>query len=361
MQCLYYPPEVGGLESHVRGLAEGLVRCGHRVLMLTSRSRPELPAHDEMKGVEVHRVWMPGRRPVAWVAHILATVPVHRRHAAEADIFHAQTFACVPPAALSRRAYPRPLVVTLHTSHFLVRARRARWRPILRRIVRAADYVLAPSAEIRDVALELYPHPRSEVLTNAVDTTRFRPAEGTRSGSRTRIIVPRRLYAKNGVEYFVRAMPRILESVDAEAWVIGDGPERERLVALARQLHLTDRVRLLGARPNDEMPELLAQGDVVVIPSLMEATSVAALEAMSCGLPVAASRVGGLPEIVDEEVGTLFEPGDPVGLADSVVRLIRATDRRERGVKARERVADRWSLDRLVERHVAIYSELLSA
>lgn len=359
MQCLYYPPEVGGLESHVRGLAEGLARRGHHVVMLTSRSRPGLAAHEEMAGVEVHRVWMPGRNPLAWAAHVLATIPAHRRHAADADIFHAQTFACVPPAVLSRRARPRPLVVTLHTSHFLLRARRPLWRPMLRSMVRAADYLLAPSVEIRDVALNLYPHPHSEVLTNAVDTNRFRPRQGGRPGGTARILVPRRLYPKNGVEYFVRAMPRIVASVDAEAWVIGNGPEHRRLVALARSLGLGARVRFLGARPNEEMPELLTQGDVAVIPSLMEATSVAALEAMSCGLPVAASRVGGLPEIVDEDVGTLFEPADPAGLAESVIQLLCAPDRREKGLRARERVTARWSLDRLVDRHVEIYTELL--
>jgi hypothetical protein len=74
------------------------------------------------------------------------------------------------------------------------------------------------------------------------------------------------------------------------------------------------------------MPGILAGADVAVFPSLMEATSVAALEAMSCGLPVAASRVGGLPEIVDESVGVLFEPADPAALADALAALLERPD-----------------------------------
>ena len=157
----------------------------------------------------------------------------------------------------------------------------------------------------------------------------------------------------------MRAMPRIVERADAEALLIGDGPERSGLARLARDLGVADRVRFLGARPPEEMPGLLRSGDVAVFPSLMEATSVAALESMACQVPVAASRVGGLPEIVDEEVGTLFEPADPDDLAEAVIRLLASPDLAERGVRARARVVERWSNDRLVERHLEIYRSLV--
>jgi glycosyltransferase involved in cell wall biosynthesis len=93
----------------------------------------------------------------------------------------------------------------------------------------------------------------------------------------------------------------------------------------------------------------------------MEATSVAALEAMACELPVAASRVGGLPEIVDADVGALFEPADPGSLAGAVVTLLQDPALHERGRRARARVVERWSNDRLVERHLEIYRELTGA
>jgi len=77
-------------------------------------------------------------------------------------------------------------------------------------------------------------------------------------------------------------------------------------------------------------------------------------------VPVAASRVGGLPEIVDETVGTLFEPADSSSLARAVAGLLRAGDLRERGTRARARVVERWSNDRLAERHLEIYEDLLA-
>jgi glycosyltransferase involved in cell wall biosynthesis len=91
----------------------------------------------------------------------------------------------------------------------------------------------------------------------------------------------------------------------------------------------------------------------------MEATSVAALECMACEVPVAASRVGGLPEIVDEAVGGLFEPADPESLAREVVRLLADPELRERGRAGRDRVVASWSNDRLARRHLEVYQDLL--
>ncbi|MBR9989237.1 MAG: glycosyltransferase family 4 protein [Gemmatimonadetes bacterium] len=414
-QCIYFPPEVGGLESHAYFLCRELVRMGHQVTMMTSLSQPGLRERECMDGVEVVRKWFPRKRtPAGWAAHTLGTVPHYMRLAKHADVLHAQTFASAIPGMRAKRKYGHPLVITLHTSHFLKLAKKPVWRPVLRRIVKSADWLLAASGEIRDVALDLYPHQRAEALTNGVDTELFvprdavagtvrswdgvtptgsaapadgvepsgsaAPADGvepsgsiapsdgvTPTGSavppdragRPRVLVPRRLFEKNGVEYFIRALPLIRTELEIDAVLVGDGPERERLERIAGELDVTDMVTFMGSRPNDEMPALLADADVAVLPSLMEATSVAALEAMSCGVPVAASRVGGLPEIVDESVGTLFEPADPQSLATALVALLRRPDRVATGLRARERVVQSWSVVRLARRHQEIYETLL--
>ncbi len=358
--CVYFPPEVGGLESHVYYLARTLVNRGHRVQVVTSRSLPGVPKEEEMEGIQLCRTWFPSRSPSGWVAHALGSVPKTRALAREADVIHAQAFASVLPAAAGRYRFGTPLVATFHTSHFLTRAKRAPWRPVLRRLLRIPDYVLAASEEIAKVAMDLAPGIEVEALANGVDTTFFRRVEPVLAkGDRPRIVVPRRLFPKNGVEYFIRAFPLILKAVEVDAILIGDGPERERLEALAGDLGVSHRVSFLGKRAHSEMPGLLSSGDLAVIPSLMEATSVAALEAMACQLPVVASNVGGLPEIVSEDVGGLFEAGNPEALAVAVVRFLEEGDLPRKGAMARERVMARWSNDRLVDRHLEIYSDLL--
>jgi glycosyltransferase involved in cell wall biosynthesis len=362
IHCVYYPPEVGGLESHVSDLARGLVTRGHEVRVVTSRSIPDLPREEERDGVLVRRTWFPRRDPVGWTIHALGSIPATRRWTGWAQVLHAQAFPSVVPVGIAARGRRKPFVATFHTSHFLTRAERRVWRPILRSLVRWPDHALAASGEIARVAMGLAPGTRVEALTNGVETDRFRPVEPAipRGAGVRRIVVPRRLFPKNGVEYLVRAMPRIREALPGtEALVVGDGPEGPRLRALARELGVEEGVRFLGARPRDEMPGLLCSGEVAVLPSLMEATSVAALEAMACELPVVATRVGGLPEIVDGDVGALVPPADPEGLARGVIELLGRNDLEAMGRTARERVVARWSNARLVDRHVEIYEALL--
>jgi glycosyltransferase involved in cell wall biosynthesis len=306
---------------------------------------------------------MPARNTPGWAAFAFASMPRMGRLAREADVVHAQDIASVLPGMVARRVRGAPLVTTYHTSHFLRRAESRFWRPVFRRFLRAADHNLAASREIAAVGEALAPGIEVEALTNGVETDLFRRVDGSSepppAPGRRRLIVPRRLFHKNGVEYLVRAMPSILSQVDTEAVLVGDGPERGRLEALAGELGVSDRVRFLGARPHGEMPALLSSADLAVFPSLMEATSVAALECMACEVPVAASNVGGLPEIVDDEVGGLFEPADPEGMAQVVVRLLRDPDLAEAGARARSRVVDRWSNARLADRHLEVYGELL--
>jgi len=362
--CVYFPPEVGGLESHVFYLCRALAEMGHSVEVVTSRSLPGLPDQEEMDGVRVWRTWFPTRSPAGWVAHSLASVPTLMDRASDADILHAQAFASVPPCLFAASAGGRriPVVSTLHTSHFLVRARRAAWKPVLAELVRRPDYSLAASEEIGAVAEALAPGVTVEALTNGVETERFKPvppALPSRDGPR--IVVPRRLFEKNGVEYLVRAIPGIRAAhPDVEAVLVGDGPERARLEALAGELGVGDTVRFMGARPNTEMPGILSSATLAVFPSLMEATSVAALECLSCQVPVAASRVGGLPQIVDDSVGGLFDPGDPADLARVVNDLLGREDLSELGRAGRIRVQGHWSNRRLALRHLEIYEGLLA-
>lgn len=368
MHCVYFPPEVGGLESHVFHLCRTLAERGHRVAVVTSRSHPDFAPHEVMDGVEVWRSWLPARNTVGWAAHALASTPRLAAVSRGADLIHAQDIASVVPARLAGaggrgRAGRIPLVTTYHTSHFLKRANSPFWRPVFRRFIRSAQYNLAASTEIATVAESLAPGTAVEALTNGVDTRRFRPvapALAPPPGGRRRLIVPRRLFEKNGVEYLVRAIPLLAADLDVEAVLVGDGPERARLERLAADLGVAERVRFLGARPHAEMPGLLASADLAVFPSLMEATSVAALECLACEVPVAASRVGGLPEIVDDGVGGLFAPADPADLARTVARLLANDDLAALGAEARRRVVERWSNDRLTDRHLEIYRALIA-
>src|SRR5687767_11403015 len=189
--------------------------------MVTSQSKKSAPREEVLDGVRVVRRWFPARNPLGWIAHTLATVPTYLPLARHADILHAQTFASAVPGMIAKKRYGKPLVLTLHTSHLLKLAQKPAWQPILRRIIKSADWLLAASAEIRDVALGLYPHPRAEAITNGVDTDLFRPPANARQSREVpRVIVPRRLFQKNGVEYFIRALPLLRREQPVEAVLV---------------------------------------------------------------------------------------------------------------------------------------------
>lgn len=361
VHCVYFPPEVGGLESHVHYLCKGLVARGHDVAVVTSLSQPGLAPHEVMDGIRVYRTPLRSRTPLGWSLHAAGSTPQTRALVAGADIVHAQAFPSLLPCALALAGASTPLLCTLHTSHFLRLADKPIVRTVLGKLVELSDHNFAASKEIADVGEGLSGSVSVEVLVNGVETDVFRPVPPTvpRKDGRRRLVVPRRLFPKNGVEYFVRALPAIVAEADVEAIVIGDGPERARLETIAGELGVADRIEFLGARPHADMPGLLCSGDLAVFPSLVEATSVAALECMACELPVAASAVGGLPEIVDDSVGGLFPAGNPEALAARVLELLGDGGLKGRGVTGRKTVVAHWSNARLVERHLEVYRGLL--
>jgi glycosyltransferase involved in cell wall biosynthesis len=142
--------------------------------------------------------------------------------------------------------------------------------------------------------------------------------------------------------------------------VVGDGPERPELESRHAELALDGRVRLGGER--GDVPELLARADVVVLSSRSEGLPVSVIEAMAAGLPVVASSVGGLPELVaDGETGILVPAGDAVALADALARLLDDPElRRSYGAAARRRALERFDLARFRGAHLDVYRRELA-
>ena len=362
MHCVYYPPEIGGLESHVHHLCRALVEHGHKVDVITSRSMAGTPRFEVMDGVEVHRTWFPGKNALGWLAHAAGSLPPSMTLARDADILHAQAFQSIPPLLAARARVGVPLVSTWHTSHFLRLAEHPITGYLLGRLVQASDANLAASAEIASTAERLAPRSRVRAVTNGVDTALFKPGNAVSleaGGTRRRLVVPRRLFRKNGVEFAIRALPIIAERHDVEMLIIGDGPERKSLESLASNLNVQERIQFIGTQAHSEIPMLISRSELAVFPSLMEATSVAALECMSCEVPVAASRVGGLPEIVDDDVGGLFEPGNAEDLAFVVGQLLDDPALASKGRVARSRVLSSWSNDRLAQYHLELYEKVI--
>jgi N-acetyl-alpha-D-glucosaminyl L-malate synthase BshA len=199
-----------------------------------------------------------------------------------------------------------------------------------------------------------------EVIPNFVDVELFHPsaAQGRKEG------VPNAVHVSNfravkRVPWLLRAFELATRGKEANLTLVGDGPDQGACRLLARELGIAERVRFLGER--DALPELLAPANVFVLTSSEESFGLSALEAMSCGTPVVATRVGGVGEVVDDgSSGLLSPPEDLEGFAANLALVLFDPARAERmGRAARRTAEERFARDKVVGRYENLYRRLL--
>jgi glycosyltransferase involved in cell wall biosynthesis len=195
------------------------------------------------------------------------------------------------------------------------------------------------------------------VIRNGVDPRRVDVRE--REGDRPRVVMVGRLQAPKDPITLVRALAMVRDT-DYEAFLVGDGPDRPVVEEEIRRLAIEPSVRVLGER--SDVRELLATADVFALSTHSEGLPLSILEAMAAGLPVVASNVGGVPELVVQgETGMLVPPDDPAALAETIERLL--TDQplaRRLGDAARVRVAEHFDLAAVQDAHLALYRRTLA-
>jgi glycosyltransferase involved in cell wall biosynthesis len=192
-----------------------------------------------------------------------------------------------------------------------------------------------------------------------MDTEKFEPSDQTPNyAGPVRLITAGNLSWVKGQEFLLGALGLLRASeVDFRLRIIGDGPERQRLLYTIRDLGLGDAVVLLGQLDETQVRDELRQADIFVLSSLSEGISNAALEAMSCGLPVVSTDVGGMAEAIRDGVeGRLVPPRDQEAMAEALAQLGGNRQLRlQMGAAARDRVVSQFSL----ERHITAWRELL--
>ena len=196
------------------------------------------------------------------------------------------------------------------------------------------------------------------VIPNGVDVNAFKPSapnEGLRAAlglppQAPLALIVAALRPEKNHELFLQAVARVTRQLpEARFLLVGDGPRRSALEELSRSLGIQDRVLFLGTR--SDIPQLLSIADVLVLSSHMEANPVSILEALACGKPVVAPRVGSIPETIEDGMnGYLFPAGDEAQLAARLGHLLECPEQARRmGAIGRERVVAHWSLERMVE------------
>jgi glycosyltransferase involved in cell wall biosynthesis len=344
--------------AHVRSLAAGLVARGVKVTVCAPYEADR--AYD-FSGVGADHVHVPRSSDPVSVAALRAAC-------AHADLVHAHglhaSFRTV--LALSGRRVSTPLVVTWHDRAHADGARAHMLRVLERRVVKAATVVLGTTSALVDrarltgardarLAAVALPGPRRPLEPD--DPDRLRPKVRAELGAigRPLLMAVGSLDRHRGYDVLLDAA-RAWRRLDPVPLVViaGEGPLRGELQGRIEQEGLP--VRLIGRR--DDITDLLAAADLALLPSRWEARSVLAQEALHARVPLVATDVGGIPELVGD-AAELVPYGDAKALADSVVRLLGDQDRREALTAKGAQQAATWPTeDETVAQVLSVYDEL---
>lgn len=352
-----YYPNVGGLEHHVYYVNKHLIGQGVDSRVLTKFDDSRKPRRETMDGIPVRRLGLPDKNhltAVRWMVNVFNTLVWIRSVTSESfNILHLHG-----PSLFAFRYFNRKYI----TPFYFVKKLRLKGVPILLTLhgmrihyceetgyQKAYDtdkldidvgtrFVGVDRTICRDLQAKYFiPKERITHQPNGVDTALFKP--GTASPQLKEklgiqktdkiVFLPRRLDPKNGIKYAIEALARVKRVIPsvkllvvAQRHITSDDQYTNDIFDLISSLDLAQNVICLGAVPYAEMPDHYRLAALCVIPSLWEATSLAALESMASGVPVVASDIGGLSEIVAPGAGVLIEPRNPGLLAEKIIEML---------------------------------------
>ena len=287
------------------------------------------------------------------------------------DLIHAHApLPCGHAAMLLSREFNVPYVVSVHGldafSTVQVTRKAGEWcRRISQRVYRSARRVICVSEHVRELVLAgTDGNCRTTVVYNSVDPALFAPSsdpDPASSDTNSLLVLSiGNLIPTKGHEHLVRAAASLSSQFPSLRWeIIGDGPERRRLQALANELRVSDRVRFLGRQSRSQVADALRRCTIFVLPSRYEALGCVYLEAMSAGRPAIGCRNQGIAEVIQHGWnGLLVGPDNQGELTQAISTLLRdEPGRRKMRIAARDTILDRFTLAHQAENLLRVYRE----
>ena len=368
----WYYPKIGGVASHMHHLALKLKEGGHDVAIVTNNRKTGKEKELGEKGIDIIKI--PGVvSPIIEVnvSYSLKSTKELNGFLKAFDVIHSH-HAFTPLALKAAKAGRNMNKATLLTTHSISFAHESKlWEalgltfPVFSKYLRYLHKIIAVSKAAR-AFIEHFTDTPVEVIPNGVDDKLFTPNWNKEElkaqfGIEGKVVlyVSRMSYRK-GPHVLLNAFSKI---EDATLIMVGSGEILPFLKAQAKFLGIEDRVKFMGYVESATLPRIFGMADVFVLPSITaEAFGIVILEAMASGLPVVATNVGGIPEIIREsESGLLVSPGNELELRNAIEKLLLDDDLREwLGNNGRKAVEEKYSWDKVVGRIEKTYEEVLS-
>ncbi|MFN9778157.1 MAG: N-acetyl-alpha-D-glucosaminyl L-malate synthase BshA [Candidatus Kapaibacterium sp.] len=367
-------PTYGGSGVVATELGMELARRGHQVHFITYAMPFRLDRFQE--NVYFHEVEIPSYPLMEHQLYTLALagkiIDVVKYE--QIDILHVHY--AIPHAVsgylakqIVQQTHPIKMVTTLHGTDITLLGLEPTFLPLIRFALEQSDTITAVSNYLREKTVQSFTPGRDiKVIPNFVDTTVYQRNNEQRELIRSRIAKEGEfvlLHTSNfrgvkRVQDTIRVLDEVRKNIPARLVLVGDGPERVDAERLSRELGVSDYVTFLGKQT--ALPELLSAADVFLLPSQSESFGLSALEAMSCSVPVVASNVGGIPELITHgENGYVAELGDVSRMARYVVELLTNPKRLSAfSAKAREAAIRLYDVNSVVPMYEELYRNLMT-
>lgn len=309
------PHHIGGTETQTENMARHLAKGGHKVTVLT-RSVPGAPLEERRDGFVIKRFRYVNFPVLRFVSHAISSLMILRKLKSETDVL--QCMMIKPNGfvgALAKKLFGYRYITWLRSEYRRFGKGKGVSGWIARVALKNSDMILTQTERIRHEVLEDYPEKRVIAIPNGIDMP------DTRADGDTVVYVGT-LSERKGVRELIMALQKLKGSGTKvpETIIVGDGPDRPVLEKMARGLP----VKFAGRKMPHEVKKYMQEGMMLVLPSKdIEGMPNVVLEGMSMGLPVIATKVGGVPEMIDHgRTGFLADPGDPDDIAMYLKKLM---------------------------------------
>jgi glycogen(starch) synthase len=377
-----FPPRVvGGIARHCEGLAKALVQQNHEVYLFTL-DFPGSPSYEEMDGVKVYRASTELGHPnfLTWVLlfnHFLTKRMADVVHSVDFDVMHVHDWLAAFSGISFKHYLKKPMILTVHSTEvgraqglhspdsFSING--IEWWAMYE-----ADRVIVCSQSMKNEICGHFnlPWDKVDVIPNAIDATKYqtsvdrgsvRQRYGVGYGEKL-ILCVGRLVPQKGTEYFIRAIPSIAKRYpEAKFIIVGEGWSRDILESEARASGQGRKIQFTGFASDQEVINLMTSADVLVVPSIYEPFGIVALEGMATGVPVIASQVGGLSEVIEHDrTGLFVYPRSPESIAWGIDRVLSDPDHAKWLTEnAKEKLHKAYSWEAVAMKTVEVYRKVV--
>jgi len=359
---LFPPKWLAGTEIATYNIAKHLARRGHEVHVITALDKG-LPKESMEEGFYVHRIFWRKIRFVGVISFWAKVFLILRK--VNPDIIHAQSIGICIPAFIAKKLLRKPYVVWGQGSDVYLPGKFI--KSISKLVLKNANTVIALTEDMKREMQKIYSRDVS-VIPNGIDLNNFKSVSRKKARSKLQIKEDEKiilfvgtLRPVKGVRYLIEAMSGInQECPKVKLLLVGDGVDMPYLKRIVKHLNLKEFVTFVGKVPNENVSQYMAASDIFVLPSLSESFGIVNLEAMTFGLPIVATRVGGLPEIIkDGANGFLVEPKNPRQIAEKILLLLEDNELKEIISKNNKNKAKDYGWGGVVGKLEEVYRKLL--